>query len=174
MPDVIKALIHLSQSFDAIKLMITGFAYVMGTMLFMRALYHLKIYGELRTMMSNNAGMKEPLVMILGASIFMFLPTALGMLNASLFGYETPLSLSYLPPSDTVRYGEAIKAVLGLLQVIGFIAFVRGWTLVVKAAQQGSQTGYGKGLTHIFGGIMAINIVGLRDIVWNTFGFATS
>ena len=63
-----------------------------------------------------------------------------------------------------------MTALLGLVQVMGVIAFIRGWVLLGHAGEQNAQQGmFGKGLTHIIGGILAINIVGTKDLIWNTF-----
>jgi intracellular multiplication protein IcmC len=56
-----------------------------------------------------------------------------------------------------------------IIQVIGLIAFVRGWVLVARSASQGQPPGgTGKGLIHVFGGILAINIVGTINMINNT------
>ena len=51
------------------------------------------------------------------------------------------------------------------------IAFIRGWILVVKGAQAGSQPGNSsKGLIYVVGGVMAINITGTIDLINATLG----
>ena len=63
-------------------------------------------------------------------------------------------------------FGAVIALVV---QVIGVIAFIRGWVLIARSASQGQPPGgTGKGIAHVFGGIMAMNIVGTLQVVNNT------
>jgi intracellular multiplication protein IcmC len=56
-----------------------------------------------------------------------------------------------------------------IIRVIGLIAFVRGWVLIARSASQGQPPGgTGKGLIHVFGGILAINIVGTLNMINTT------
>jgi intracellular multiplication protein IcmC len=58
-----------------------------------------------------------------------------------------------------------------IIQTLGYVAFLRGWMMIAKSAGQGGggQGGStGKGLVHVFGGILAINIVSTLQIVNNT------
>ena len=56
-----------------------------------------------------------------------------------------------------------------IIQTVGLAAFVRGWLLIARGASGGQQQGgMGKGLVHVLGGIMAINIVQTVTIINNT------
>ncbi len=53
-----------------------------------------------------------------------------------------------------------INTVVMFIQLIGFIAFVRGWFILVHVGQAGAQQGsFAKGLIHVIGGVVAINFV---------------
>jgi intracellular multiplication protein IcmC len=56
------------------------------------------------------------------------------------------------------------------IQIIGLVAFIRGWMMIAKSASQGGhqQGGFGKGMMHIFGGVMAINIVSTLNVINQT------
>ena len=61
------------------------------------------------------------------------------------------------------------NAVVIIFQTIGLYAFTRGWILIARAASQGQQPGgTGKGLMHVFGGVLAVNIVGTVELLKNT------
>ena len=66
--------------------------------------------------------------------------------------------------------GSALGSSLALLiQVIGVFAFVKGWVMIARSASQGQPPGgTGKGLMHVFGGILAMNIVATLQVVNNT------
>ncbi len=64
---------------------------------------------------------------------------------------------------------ELGNALVIIIQTIGLYAFARGWVLIARGAGQGQQPGNtGKGLMHIFGGILAVNIVGTVEMINNT------
>jgi intracellular multiplication protein IcmC len=140
----------------------------------MKALYCLKTYGESKTMMSGNTSIKEPLSYFLVGSVLVYLPTGFQILMNSTFGPNSSI-LAYAdssnPTMDAV-FGQnsAVGTALALIiQTIGLIAFIRGWVLIAKSASQGQPPGgTGKGMVHVFGGILAMNIVGTLEIINNT------
>jgi intracellular multiplication protein IcmC len=164
---------HLSGSIDQLYYMVTGCAYVIGIAFAFKALYSLKVYGEQRTMMSSNASMKEPLSYLFVAGIFIFLPTGVGVFLNTTFGTDSIMAYSALPSAFDLTQENGGYALLQLLQLIGIIAFIRGWVLIARAGAQGQQPGgVGKGLMHVFGGVLLMNIVYTLNIVYNTLGIS--
>ena len=71
---------------------------------------------------------------------------------------------------DLQTFEANITAALTFFQLIGLIAFIRGW-MVLKAYAEGTgQVTMAQGLTHIFGGAMAVNIYQMLMILDYTFG----
>ena len=170
--DVQSILVNLSKSYPAVKRLIFSISFFTGLAMTLSALYKLKVYGEMRTMMGTQTNLKEPLATFLAAAVFLFIPSAFDSLMVTTFGSPDVTPLSYVA-SEAPGFEDGMKAVLGLVQIIGLISFIRGWSQLAGAAQQGRQPGgFGKGLTHIFGGLLAMNIAGTKDIIWNTFGFS--
>lgn len=64
---------------------------------------------------------------------------------------------------------NTVNAVLSFVQIIGIIAFTRGW-LVLKAALDGGQATIPQGLTFVISGVMAVNINKMIEIFDATFG----
>lgn len=167
---------NLANSLLPVERLITGAAYLIGLAFAFKAIYSLKSYGESRTMMSSHASLKEPLVYLLVAGVFIYFPTALGILLQTSFGSSS--ILSYAPVgsrNDALNSIFGVGSVIGrpltiIIQTVGIISFIRGWILIAKSASQGGQPqgGTGKGLMHIFGGILAMNIVGTLQIINNT------
>lgn len=166
---------NIAASLAPIERLITGGAYLIGLAFFFKAIYALKIYGEARTMQSSSTSIKEPVIYLIVGAIFVYFPTGLGIIMQTTFGYKNPLQ--YAPVNsnnDTLGYLFGSGSVIGesltkIIQVIGLFAFVRGWILVARSASQGQQPGgTGKGLIHVFGGILAVNIVETINIVNNT------
>ncbi|WP_298626804.1 type IV secretion protein IcmC [uncultured Legionella sp.] len=166
---------RLAESLAPVERLITGGAYVIGCAFLFKAIYSLKIYGEARTMMSNSASVKEPIMYLMVGAILIYFPTGFKTFMMSTFGYQNPLQ--YAPVNSS---NQALDTLFGsgsvvgrplamLIQVVGLIAFVRGWVLIARSASQGQPPGgTGKGLIHVFGGILAINIVGTINMINNT------
>lgn len=168
-------LTNIAKTLEPVERLLTGAAYLIGVAFAFKAIYTLKVYGEARTMMSSNASIKEPLVYMMVAAIFIYFPTALGMVLQTTFGESS--ILQYAPINsknstlDTLFGGGSVvgRPLTMLIQVVGLVAFIRGWVLIARSASQGQPPGgTGKGLVHVFGGILAINIVATLQIINNT------
>ncbi|WP_133127910.1 type IV secretion protein IcmC [Legionella nagasakiensis] len=168
-------LINIANNMAPVQRMLTGAAYLIGLSFAFKAIYSLKVYGEARTMMSTNASMKEPLTYLLVAGIFIYFPTAFEIFLNSTFGYTN--ILAYAPINSSNQALDTLfgsNSVVGpplavIIRTIGLIAFIRGWILISRSASQGQPPGgTGKGMMHVFGGILAMNIVGTLQIINNT------
>lgn len=166
---------NIAQTLEPVERMLTGMAYLMGLAFAFKAIYSLKVYGEARTMMASNASLKEPVTYLFISAVFLYLPKMMAVLLLSTFGDSNVLS--YAPLNSSNSSMEALfgsgspvgRPLTMIIQVIGVIAFIRGWVLVGRGAGQGGQPGTtGKGLMHVFGGILAINIVKTLEIINNT------
>ena len=168
--DAGQMLISLGESLPYIYRMVTGAAYVIGIGFAVAGLYHLKVYGELRTMMSSQTGLKQPVAYLFVAAIFIFIPTGFGMVMNSTFGYENVLSYQQWPTRSGYPISREAIIVLQIIQLIGILSFIRGWILIQRSTSQQQQGGFGKGLTHVVAGVFAANIVGTAVILSNTLG----
>jgi len=65
---------------------------------------------------------------------------------------------------------DAIAAGLDFFQLIGMIAFVRGFMIIKNAVEGSGQATMAQGFTHVFGGAMAINIYTVLQLFDTTFG----
>lgn len=172
--DWVQMLQNFASQFPDIEQLVTAAAYVLGFVFVVRAIYYLKIYGELRTMMSSNASLRPPLTYLLVGVAFIYLPTTIDVVLATVYNTSEVTPISYSSDTGGVAYGEAIRVFYMFIQLIGYIAFIRGWIIISHTAQQTGRETVGKGIVHIIGGILAINVVETKDILWNTFGFPTS
>lgn len=171
--DSANMLVNLSKSYPQIERLITGAAFLVGISLVMRAIYYLKIYGEMRTMMASQGNLKAPLIYLLVAVALMYLPQTLDDVMVSTFGTAEISPLNYNTSTGPGLNIQAANAILGFVRIVGLISFVRGWMIIAKSAQGGAQgVSFGKGATHILGGILAINIVGAKNALWATLGLS--
>lgn len=164
---------NLALSLDQVYRLVTGSAYIIGCAFAFKALYSLKVYGELRTMMASNTSLKEPLTYLIVAAVFIYLPTAVDLFMQSTFDTSQILGYAQLPAGFSFTATNGGYALLKLLQLIGIIAFIRGWVILARSTAQGSQPGgAGKGIIHIFGGVLMMNIVFTINVLYNTLGIS--
>lgn len=166
---------NIANNLAPIQRLLTGSAFIIGLAFAFKALYSLKVYGEARTMMATHTSMKEPLTYVAVAAVFIYFPTAFEIFMNTSFGYGNVLAYAPVDSSNSTidtlfGSGSAVGRPLTLIiQVIGLAAFIRGWVLIARSASQGQPPGgTGKGFVHVFGGILAMNIVGTLQIIDNT------
>lgn len=157
-----------------VQKLITGGAYLIGILFFIKAIYTLKQYGESRSMMSNQKDIKEPLMYMFVAAILIYFPSGLAVMLQTTFGSSS--ILQYAPVTSTnpgISFLFGPDSTVGrpltiIIQTIGVVAFVRGWILIARASNHGQPGQTGKGLMHVFGGIFAMNIIATLEIINNT------
>ena len=160
---------HLYDSLNKIYPVLIGLCYVIGIFFIGKALFMLKKHGYKTAFMNADSSIIGPMVIMLVGVILMYTPGFLNIMFMTLYGQKVQPTGSWM---DTAKAGggdqwySALVPMVGLVQVLGLIAFIRGWILVVKGAAPGSQPGnVSKGAMHILGGILAINITGTIDII---------
>lgn len=161
---------NLSRSYTDLSRLVTAFAYITGMFFGASALFQLKLYGEMRTMMSGQTNIFKPLMYLLVSAALMYFPSTFKTMMMSTFGQPSasPLSWSSVTSIGLHGYKLAITpALLGLMRLVGLVSFVRGWIMLVHISDQGHQVTFGKAVTHILGGLLLINIVQTGNILWN-------
>lgn len=164
MPDAYRLLENLSLHFPAIWRLTSALSYILGFIFFLKGMLGLKSHGENRGG-GSGGGLGGPLTLIVVGAVLIYSPSTFNVLMATAFGYSSPLAL----PTQS-SYAANYSAILLLVQLIGFISFIRGWIMITKVSPHNQQVTMGKAFTHIVGGILAINIGGTIDILQNTLG----
>ena len=168
--DALEILRNLSNQLDPWFLVVQWAAYTMGIALFFKALYHLKVYGELRTMMSRETSLKTPLPwMFIGAG-FVYFPTAVDVAMTSTFGEGRLLMYPEWQGATSAASKLGMVTIFRIMQFVGLVSFVRGMMIIAKSSQQGSQARLGKGFTHVIAGIFGLNIVATANMMSATLG----
>lgn len=114
---------------------------------------------------------KVPLTMFVVGICLFALPSALVVVQETMaMGGSGPGDMLV---STSATLGQmtkkGIEGLLWFIRLIGYIAFVRGW-LLLNQAGQGKDGALGRGLTHIFGGVAAINAKLTAEILANSIG----
>ena len=166
-PDVIR---HLNDQVPDFWRLATAVTFVMGLFFAFRAFFEFKIYGEMRVMMSYSTNIMKPLSTLIVAIMLLFWPGIVHNTMITFFQHPRP----YGPGSQGFDPSSIYTMMGNIIQLVGFIAFIRGWILLARAAHQGGQQPgmIGKGITHIVAGIFAVNIFETWRIIQATFGFS--
>lgn len=119
----------------------------------------------------GKAQIRTPLIMMFASAALISSLGAMDVISNSMsMGANVANPGDVLLPAGTAGGCNAVyKGVLVFIQLIGFVAFVRGWLLINQYAQQAREGIIGRALTHIFGGVMAINIKMTVSIFYATF-----
>jgi intracellular multiplication protein IcmC len=141
----------------------TGFTFILGLAFALRGLFLLKEYGAMRTMMSSQTHIGPPLVNMGIGLALLYWKVVLDAFLITMYGTSTlesaPLGFSELEIKLSI-----------LLRLFGFIAFVRGWVLLARAASHAAQPGsISKGVMYIISGVMLVNIFATWNLLYSFF-----
>lgn len=159
-------LINFAKSVPNLMRMITAIAYVLGMYFIIAGIMKLKQFGESRTMMSGEHSVKGPMVLLVVGALLLYVPTSV-QVGLSTF-WTNPNPYSYLQQKD--QWADFINIVYTVVQLIGVIAFIRGLVILSHLSGHGQPGTFGKGLTHIIGGLFCINIYQFIQVIFITLG----
>ena len=169
-PNLETILFNISTTLPAIVQMVMGFCYVFGLWLTFRALYKLKQYGELRTMMSSNTDLREPMLLLMVGAFMLLLPTTIQFAENTLFDYYYAQPIMY-PTSQQSPWGMVEDVLIQIVRFVGLIAFIRGWSIVTHLGGQSNPNAtFGKAITFIVAGVLAMNFHGTVRVLAQTIG----
>jgi intracellular multiplication protein IcmC len=162
-------LVTFSSNFPQIKKFIFGFSYLGGFWLVISALQKFRMLSNPNAASMGQQTQRGAIIQLFLGAILLALPSFITMLLYSLWGTGTIMSSSGF--STGVLSVSVEKAIVGLIQLMGYISVVRGLMILNKVAhQQASQDTFGKGIMHIIGGILAINIMKTVEMIKASFG----
>ena len=165
---------NLSTSLSGVSQFLTALSYVIGIYLTVSAVFKFKKFGHRTAFMHVEAGMFGPIMQFCIGVGLLYTPTFIGVLNATVFGDSSIDDvMAYSTSGSSPDWATAIEPMYQTIQVIGLIAFLRGWLILTKSVQKdgGNQPGQTtKGIIHIIGGVMAMNITRTIDIITASFG----
>lgn len=146
-------------------------AYVVGFWFIISAIMELKQIGQSSTMQSQGA-LGKPIVKLICGVLLMYFPSTVSVGIASLWKDSQILTWT---PTSSDPFAPAKAGAIALVQVVGYVAFIRGLIMLAHSSDQGSQQGgVGKALMHIIGGVFAINIVATINLVQQTLGISVT
>lgn len=139
-------------------------AYLIGLFLVIGSIFKFVKLGE-----DHHMTPKVPLMMFFtGIGIFALTGTISIVSETMAMGSGPGDILAPTVSSLGATTGAAIQGILIFIRLVGYIAFIRGWLLLNESAQ-GKEGVISRGLTHIGGGVAAINLTIFAHILVNTF-----
>jgi len=159
---------NLFTQIPALMQLVTAVAYVMGMYFIFYGIGLLKQYGESRTMMSHQHTLKGPIIFIVIGTALLYLPSSV-QIGLTTF-WSTPNPYGYLDQNS--QWTSFIQACFTIIQLVGTIAFIRGLVIFTQLGGHGGHHpgAFAKGLTHVIGGILCINIYQFVQVIIQTFG----
>ncbi|GLU29917.1 hypothetical protein [Brucella sp. NBRC 12950] len=121
----------------------------------------------------SQAGWQGPAFLFVLAVAFVSLSSVMSVFLMSIFGmdqtYAASEAFAYAPqllkPANNEMGRKVIISVIRIIQFIGLIAFVRGIYIANLSAIYPNRGMISKGMTHIVGGIFAMNLVAFLEIL---------
>jgi len=161
-------LVTFSSNFPQLKKLIFAFSYLAGFWFIMSAVHKFKMLSNPSSAAQTSAG--GVIVQLLMGAMLLALPSFIQMVLYSLWGTESIMKPSGF--SNGMLSANVERAVVGLIQLLGYVAVVRGLMILARVGrmQQTGRDSFGKGMMHIIGGILSINIVKTIEVLKNSFG----
>lgn len=188
--DLQTALQNLSNIIVPLTALVLVASYIAGIVMIFSGLMHMKKLGNVGTQTSQPGEFGGPFLKIIIGGILIYLPTSTDVLMNSLFSTGTAIfsggGVASLSDYQSLGVGATLLGYTGsdalsaqwqslantlvlYIQFLGLLSFIKGWFIMSHAGGQGAQQGsFGKGLTHIIGGIIAINFTGVVTLIGNT------
>lgn len=154
-------------SFEALIRLVKLSAAIIGLFLIVNSIYKFSQMGT-----DPKITAKIPITMFLcGVGIFAVVATSGVLTNTLAVGENGPgkLLINAGNIKGSAVTAQGLLAIVTFIRLLGYIAFVRGWIIINDYAQGKQQASLAKGLTHLIGGVFAINITATAGILANTF-----
>lgn len=143
-----------------------------GYFMILKAFFMLKKLGHRTAFMGGSGSLMGPIGVIFIGIVMINAHEFIKILVTTLFQDKVQNTKAWEASKGSDSWFTALTPMIGLIQVIGLLAFFRGVIILTKACNENAQPGnVSKGLMHILGGVMAINITGTIDLIDRTLGF---
>ena len=188
--DFSQLMINLAKPIGPLTGLAFMISFVIGFIFIFRGIGLFKKFGMQHNMM-NPGEVAGPLMFVFVGTVLMYLPYTADVSIKTIFGENSTLLfygttgltqqqryerlgsgeelLSFTTVSFQDQWVTLANTVVLYIQFIGIIAFIKGWVIMAKSGNPGVQPGsISKGITHIVGGIIAVNFVTAVDVIRET------
>lgn len=141
----------------------------------------LVIIGILRLLKSSQEGPRGPggagtLMTFIVAGALLSVDAMMGAWSSSLFNSAQVANTSVLSYTGGLTADEeqhvlgVLSTILIFMMILGWVSFIRGWFILRDVAEGSHNASLMAGLTHLFGGALAVNLGPLMNAVQETLG----
>ena len=164
---------NISENIEPIKQFLIAMCYISGLGLTFHAIMKLKKFGFKTAMMHVEVSVVTCFAEFFAGVGLIYTPSLIASLNWTFFSQGETMSVLDYDSGRGASFDVYLRPILGIIQIIGIISFLKGWLMLGKIGQQGTQPGtISKAITHIVGGILAINVILMIKVV-NATMFST-
>ena len=168
---------NLDQSLNQIYPVLISLCYLLGVFFILKAFFMLKKMGYKTAFMHAGSSMIGPAAVLITGVVLMYTPKVLEIFFLTLYGTKEVTAVNgwagVSGDSSIATWESAIKPMIGVIQVIGLCAFIKGWVHIMKATGENAPPGnLSKGVMHVFAGVLSINITGTIDVINRSIGLS--
>lgn len=171
-----QALANLTASFNGIYSLVVSLSVVIGIFMAVKGVMGFKTIATQTFSSAQRGELAGPIIHIVIGVLLIYLPQTTTTGLTTIFGSASVSASSeligYNSISHSAKWQDIADVVLMYTKLIGLIAFIRGWVILSKMAGSQNQPGsVGKGMIHVIGGILLINIVDTFNLLASTLGY---
>lgn len=161
-------LYNIARQVPTLEAFVVAVAYVSGIGFIIGAIVKLKTVAQNSSSMMQREGVNGPLVHILIGTVLIYFAGFVNVGTETIFGADVAYAYS-AGGGGLGSFDALITPVIDIVELIGMIAFIKGLYILSKLGQQsGGQGQLSKGLIHLIGGVLAMNIEASYMILLNT------
>jgi intracellular multiplication protein IcmC len=145
-------------------------------MIFVKGVMMYKVFATQTFSSAQKGELMAPLVHLAIGAILIYLPSTQQTSLQTVFGTTSMGAASdlfaYQSFSSVAYWQDISEVVVSYTKLVGYIAFIRGWIILSRMGHSGNQPGtVGKGIIHVVGGILLVNVVDTFNIIACTMGY---
>jgi intracellular multiplication protein IcmC len=160
----------LQANLGSVVTLVKAVSYVIGFSMVISGLIDLKKIGQSQSHSGSESSLSGPLLRFALGIALIYYPFTMSGGLATLTGTS---SITAYPTGGSGAFEPAKQGALALIQVVGYVSFIRGFVVLSHSTKPGAQQGsVGKGIVYVISGLLAINIVQTMQIIGNSLGMS--
>lgn len=154
---------NFTESGKALIKLVQASAFVIGAYLLIGSVF------KMLAVSNGKAEIKTPITMFFCGIALLSVMSSFSVISQTMSMPSGPgdVLISASSGGFKAQTAAAMTGVLTFIQLLGYIAFIRGW-LLLNSHGMGKEGALSRGLTHLFGGVAAINIKITAKIIATT------
>jgi intracellular multiplication protein IcmC len=156
--DISNWLYNIATQVPVLVRLTVAIAYFSGFAFFIKAILKFKNCARGISMASQSESVSGPIIYLVVAAVLLYFASFVQVGSVTLFGDDSAIAYNSSAGSDAFSTG-VLGPIIVILRLIGYIAFLKGFYILSSLGSGQAQKGtLGKGVVHVLGGILAINI----------------